>query len=167
MRQRFLLDGMLGSLSRWLRIGGYDTEYKRDVPDNDLIEEALKDERILLTRDESLVRRARKRGVDATFINNEGDKEALSQLSNELGLIYDPAIARCPKCNHTVEKVTKKEVADRVPEGTFKTIEDFWVCTRCGSIYWRGSHWPRITETLGVAGKELPTGFKTRRAPDC
>jgi uncharacterized protein with PIN domain len=118
---------MLGSLSRWLRIGGYDTEYKRDVPDDDLIEEALKADRILLTRDESLVRRARKRGVDAIFINHEGDKDALSQLSNELDLIYDPAIARCPKCNHTVEKVTKEEVADRVPEGTFKTIDDFWL----------------------------------------
>ena len=167
MRLRFLLDGMLGSLSRWLRIGGYDTEYKRDVPDDDLIDEALKDDRILLTRDESLVMRARKRGVDAIFINHEGDREALSQLSIELGLTFDPTQARCPKCNHTVEKVAKQEVAGRVPEGTFKTIDDFWVCPSCGSIYWRGSHWLRITETLNVTGKELPAGFKTRRAPDC
>ncbi|MCX6654788.1 MAG: Mut7-C RNAse domain-containing protein [Candidatus Bathyarchaeota archaeon] len=154
MRQRFLLDGMLGSLSRWLRIGGYDTEYKRDIPDDDLIEEALKDDRILLTRDEVLVKRAKKRGVNAIFINHEVDVRALSQLSFELGLTFDPTQARCPKCNHTVEKIAKQEVTGRVPEGTFKTIDDFWVCPSCGSIYWRGSHWPKITETFSVAGKD-------------
>jgi len=149
---RFLLDGMLGSLSRWLRIGGFDTEYRKDTFDDDLIEEAMKDDRILLTRDEVLVNRARKRGVDAIFIK-EGDEEALSQLSVELGLTFDPAQTRCPKCNHTLEKIAKQEVVDRVPEGTFKTIDDFWVCSRCGSIYWHGSHWPKIIKTLNSAGK--------------
>ena len=135
-------------------MGGYDAEYNKNIPDDDLIEEALKGDRILLTRDEALVKRAKKRGVDAIFISHDVDEEALSQLSIELGLTFDPTQARCPKCNHTVEKVAKHEVAGRVPEGTFKTIDDFWVCPSCGSIYWRGSHWQRIIETLNVAGKD-------------
>ena len=152
MVPRFLLDGMLGSLSRWLRIGGYDTEYRKDTPDDDLIDEAERDGRILLTRDEDLVNRARKRGVEAIYAR-EGDEEALSQLSHDLGLTLDPTHARCPKCNHTVDRATKEEVAGRVPEGTLKTVDEYWVCPHCGSIYWRGSHWPRIVETLGGAGK--------------
>jgi uncharacterized protein with PIN domain len=153
MSPRFLLDGMLGSLSRWLRIGGYDTEYRRDTPDDDLIEEAVREDRILLTRDEALVTRARKRGAKATYIREEGDEEGLSQLTLELGIILDPAQARCPKCNHRVDKVAKTDVFGKVPEGTLRAVDDFWVCPRCGSIYWRGSHWSRIVETLSHAGK--------------
>ncbi|MGD0804781.1 MAG: Mut7-C RNAse domain-containing protein [Candidatus Bathyarchaeia archaeon] len=148
MKPRFLLDGMLGSLSRWLRMGSYDTEYKRDTPDDDLIESARRDGRILLTRDEALVNRARKRGVEAIYIENEDDKGALRQIAKEFELEYDPTQARCPKCNNTVDKVRKDQVNDKVPEGTLKVIDEYWICPRCGSIYWRGSHWSRIVETL-------------------
>ncbi len=151
MAPRFLLDGMLGSLARWLRIGGVDTEYRKDTPDDALIEEALTDSRILLTRDEALVNRAHKRGVEAIYVEN-GDEKVLSQLSEKLNLTLDPTRARCPKCNHAVEKVAKAEVAGKVPEGTYAAVDDYWVCPGCGGIYWRGSHWPRIVETLSNAG---------------
>ena len=153
MGPRFLLDGMLGSLSRWLRIGGYDTEYMKDIPDDELIETAKMENRILLTRDDALVHRAHKRGVETIFIEDEGDKEALRQLATQLRLEYDPTRARCPKCNNVVDKVGKEEVCDRVPEGTYKVVDNYWVCPGCGSIYWRGSHWPRIVETLSGTGK--------------
>lgn len=152
MAPRFLLDGMLGSLARWLRIGGYDTEYRRDTEDDELVDEALRGSRILLTRDEVLAIRAKKRGVDAIHIKSEGDEKALAQLSAELGLTFDPTLSRCPKCNHAVEKVDKADVEGRVPEGTYKVIDDYWACPQCGSVYWRGSHWPKIVETLRRAG---------------
>jgi len=148
MAPRFLLDGMLGSLARWLRIGGYDTEYRKDMKDNVLVDEALRWSRILLTRDEVLAIRAKKRGVKSIYIKSERDEEALVQLSAELGLTFDPTQSRCPKCNHAVEKVAKTDVEVRVPEGTFRVIDDYWACPKCGSVYWRGSHWPRIMETL-------------------
>jgi uncharacterized protein with PIN domain len=151
MTRRLLLDGMLGSLARWLRISGVDTEYRKDTPDDDLIEEALGDDRILLTRDEALVNRARKRGVESIYIKAEADDEALKQLSEKLDLTYDPTQARCPKCNHAVEKVAKTDVAGRIPEGTYAAVDDYWVCPSCGGIYWRGSHWHRIVETLSNA----------------
>jgi len=155
MAPRFLLDGMLGSLSRWLRIGGFDTEFRKNTLDDSLIEEAFADRRILLTRDEVLVKRARKRGVEAIYIENEGDEKALNQLTKELDITFDPTQARCSKCNHPVEKVVKADVAGRVPEGTFRTVDDYWVCPSCGGIYWRGSHWPKIIETLSNAGKDV------------
>lgn len=151
MRPRFLLDGMLGSLSRWLRIGGYDTEYMKDTPDDELIEAAKRESRILLTRDEALVHRASKHSVEAIYIEDEGDEDMLRQLTTQIGLEYDPTQARCPKCNSTVDKVGKEEVADRVPERTYKVVDDYWVCPLCGNIYWRGSHWARIVETLSGA----------------
>jgi len=153
MVHRFLLDGMLGSLARWLRIGGYDTEYRKYTPDDDLIEEAAREDRILLTRDEVLSIRAVKRGVEAVFLESDADEKALAQLAAELHLTFDPAMARCPKCNHTVEKVEKATVSGKVPEGTYRVVDDYWLCPGCGGIYWRGSHWPRIVETLSNANR--------------
>ena len=132
-------------------MGGYDTEYLKDTPDDELIEVAKAESRILLTRDEALVHRARKRGVEAIYIEAEADEQALRQLAIKLRLKYDPTEARCPKCNSMVNRVEKKEVADRVPEGTYRVVDDYWVCGSCGSIYWRGSHWGRIVETLSRA----------------
>lgn len=134
-------------------MGGYDTEYLKDTPDDELIEDARMEGRILLTRDEALVKRAHKRGVEAVYIENEGDEGALRQLATKLGLVYDPSQARCPKCNNTVDKVGKLEVTGKVPEGTYNVIDEYWMCPICGSVYWRGSHWPRIVETLSSAGR--------------
>jgi uncharacterized protein len=153
MTRRLLLDGMLGSLARWLRIGGIDAEYRKHTPDDALIEEALQYDRIILTRDEVLVNRARKQGIKSIYIKAENDEEALGQLAEELGITLDPTKARCPKCNHHVEKVAKEDVAGRVPEGTYAAVDDYWTCPNCGGIYWRGSHWPRIVETLGNAAR--------------
>jgi uncharacterized protein with PIN domain len=153
MKTRFLVDGMLGSLSRWLRIGGYDAEYRRDRPDDELIDEAKREDRVLLTRDEVLVMRARKRGVKAIYVKGIVDEDGLNQLVGELKLTLDPKSSRCPKCNHIVSKTTKEDVKERVPIGTLKVVEEYWICPQCGGIYWRGSHWPKIVETLNNAAR--------------
>jgi uncharacterized protein with PIN domain len=43
----------------------------------------------------------------------------------------------------------------RVPEGTLRRYQEFWVCTGCGKAYWRGSHWKKINETLARAQELL------------
>jgi uncharacterized protein with PIN domain len=32
-------------------------------------------------------------------------------------------------------------------------IDEYWNCSRCGSVYWRGSHWSKIVETLRGMGR--------------
>ncbi|MEJ2081418.1 MAG: Mut7-C RNAse domain-containing protein [Acidobacteriota bacterium] len=54
---RFFADAMLGTLARWLRILGYDTEYQRDVDDDDLVRRCVAEGRIALTKDRRLVER--------------------------------------------------------------------------------------------------------------
>ena len=48
---------MLGRLARWLRILGHDASYFRRIHDADLVELAVRERRILLTRDTRLVQR--------------------------------------------------------------------------------------------------------------
>jgi len=59
---RFLADEMLGSLARWLRIMGYDTEYARGMSDSDILARSRVEGRIVLTRDRQLAERAGARG---------------------------------------------------------------------------------------------------------
>jgi len=77
---------MLGSLARWLRICGYDTEYRRDTEDDKLIEEAEATGRILLTRDRQLSIIAGKRDVESILVKGSSDYEELGCVALKLGL---------------------------------------------------------------------------------
>jgi uncharacterized protein with PIN domain len=151
MKHRFLVDSMLGSLARWLRIGGYDAEYRRDAEDDSLMEEASSTGRILLTRDRVLVQRAKKRGVETILVEGEGDVEQLGSLTAALGLELNPSNSRCPKCNGSLTQVEKDRVRDRVPEASLEAFDVFWECNSCGCVYWRGSHWDQIASTIEEA----------------
>ena len=96
---RFILDGMLGRLARWLRIAGYDTLYYMDMDDDSLIEESLESNRALLSRDSELIQRAKKRDIEAHLIKSEIIHEQLKQVKQEIGLTLNPSISRCPTCN--------------------------------------------------------------------
>lgn len=162
MKPRFLVDSMLGSLARWLRIGGYDAEYRRDAEDDSLMEEASKTGRILLTRDRVLVLRAKKRGVETILVEGEGEVEQLGALAAALGLELDPSNSRCPKCNGSLTRVSRDEVRDRVPEASLEAFNVFWMCGSCGGVYWRGSHWDQIASTIEAADK-LARGEDSKR----
>lgn len=162
MKPRFLVDSMLGSLARWLRIGGYDAEYRRDAEDDSLMEEASRTGRILLTRDRVLVLRAKKRGIETILVEGAGEVEQLGALAAALGLELDPSNSRCPKCNGSLTRVSRDEVRDRVPEASLEAFDVFWMCGSCGGVYWRGSHWDQIASTIGEADK-LSRGEDSKR----
>jgi len=151
MKHRFLVDSMLGSLARWLRIGGYDAEYRRDADDDSLMEEASRTGRVLLTRDRVLVLRAKKRGVETILVEVEGDVEQLGAIAAALGLELDPSNSRCPRCNGSLTRVDSDQVRDRVPEASLEAFDVFWECGSCGGVYWRGSHWDQIASTIDEA----------------
>ena len=54
---RFVVDGMLGSLARWLRLLGYDADYDNRRDDAELVRLARAENRVLLTRDQELAAR--------------------------------------------------------------------------------------------------------------
>ncbi|TFG55378.1 MAG: hypothetical protein E4H30_07370 [Methanomassiliicoccus sp.] len=87
----FLLDGMLGSLSRWLRLLGYDAEYVRDASDREMLSLLQGNDRLLLTRDRQLAERAGDRGVliTVTDLNSQ-----LVWLENRIGLRLQPDLRR-------------------------------------------------------------------------
>ena len=154
---RFIADGMLGKLTRWLRMLGHDVNYFRSADDKKLAELANQEKRILLTRDHKLVQQAVSLGAEAVLVEAEDETDKLAFLAGRFGfkLEIDLRISRCPKCNATIVVVVKDDVADQIPETTSRYYNDFWKCQGCGKVYWQGAHWKRIEETLEKAKTKL------------
>lgn len=156
---RFVTDGMLGKLTRWLRMLGHDVEYNSSTEDKALIQKATKENRILLTRDVELYRQAIAKGAETFLIENPDQTANLAQLAKRYGfkLKINIRTSRCPKCNGKIKTIPKTSVTDKIPETTSLNYEEFWQCQNCSQIYWRGAHWKRIDKTLIEAEKALKT----------
>ncbi|HID64772.1 MAG TPA: hypothetical protein EYP49_18805 [Anaerolineae bacterium] len=142
---KFIVDGMLGRLAKWLRILGYDTAYFPHLDDDQLVRLARAEGRLLLTRDRGL---ARRRGLQCLLIESDYLEEQLDQILAELALTEEHSFSRCPVCNTPLQKVEKTGLEGRVPPHIFRTHKDFSLCPNCDKIYWPGTHWARMQEKL-------------------
>jgi hypothetical protein len=153
-QNKFIVDAMLGSLAKWLRLLGYDTLYSTSYNDAQIISIAARAKRIMVTSDKGLYRRAIRAGLRAVLLPESGVTESLARLASA-GLIelrVDPSKSRCPLCNGVLKEVTDKNlVRGRVPPGALAKYSKFYVCTRCGHVYWEGGHWRNIRRIVEEA----------------
>lgn len=151
---RFVADGMLGKLARWLRLAGHDVTYIGDlkVPaseqDDVLLELANLKRRVLLTCDLALYRRAKRAGIRSAYVESDDVVEQLVEVSKRCGrrIKIEPENSRCPMCNGSLKLTNKDDVKDIVPTTVLKAQLEFWRCGNCGKIYWHGTHWKTILE---------------------
>lgn len=154
---KFIADGMLGKLTRWLRMLGHNVKYSNKLDDAQLTTIAKKERRVLLTRDLELYQQATAKGIDAFYMEGQTEAERLAELAKRLDipLEIDMKRSRCPKCNAKIGLTPKEKVANKVEKSTFAHYEDFWECPKCGQVYWQGAHWKRIRKTLEEAKEKL------------
>lgn len=152
---KFIADGMLGKLTRWLRMLGHNVKYSDRLEDSQLVMIAKKEGRILLTKDFKLYKQAKTNRLDALYLKGKTEEEKLAELAKrfKINLDIDMETSRCPKCNTTVKPITKEKIADKVEKNTLKYYNKFWECPKCGQIYWQGAHWKRIRKTLETSEK--------------
>jgi uncharacterized protein with PIN domain len=152
---KFIADGMLGKLTRWLRIIGQDVKYSTQLEDDELLAIAEKEKRVLLTRDAELCQRATAKGVEAIYVEGRTEAEKLAELAGRFGfpLTIDLERSRCPKCNAKIHLTPKDEIAGKIEKNTLIHYDKFWKCSECGRIYWQGVHWDGIHATLEEARK--------------
>ncbi len=148
---KFLADRMLGTLTRYLRLMGYDTLSANSIEPGDtredtaLLELARAEGRILLTRDRELARRG---GDQAVYLPGEDVMDQVRTLSS-LGLIVPVlALDRCSLCNTVLRPATDEEIgeADYVPGDRASFV--FFLCPSCRRIYWMGSHGRNLRASL-------------------
>ena len=154
---KFIADGMLGKLTRWLRMLGHDVEYSNELNDAELSMIAKKERRTLLTKDLELYQRAIAKGIDAFYLEGRTEAERLAELAERFNipLVIDLKNSRCPRCNTKRRSTLKEKLVGKVEKNTFTYYDDFWECPKCGHIYWQGAHWGRIRATLEEAEENL------------
>ena len=155
----FIADAMLGSLSKWLRILGFDTLYFRTIDDNEIIRLARQEQRIILTRDTGLIKN--KKVGNCIQIKSDG---ALQQLKEVLSVIsagqqFDLS-PRCPECNGTLASTDRGAITGDVPEHVFLNFNSFFRCVNCGKVYWEGSHKKLIDREIEQVFREINVTWK-------
>ncbi|MEM4469791.1 MAG: Mut7-C RNAse domain-containing protein, partial [Desulfurococcaceae archaeon] len=143
---RFIVDNMLGTVARWLRILGYDTVYDKKAEDWQVLRRAELEKRVIVTRDRALHNKAIKLGLKSILLWEDGMADRLAHVAVVTGirLSVDFQRTRCPEDNTPLVKVDKEKVKEKVPLNVYKLHGDFWECPRCGKVYWIGSHWRMI-----------------------
>ncbi len=159
----FFVDAMLGNIARKLRLLGYDSQYFSDIDDEKLIDSARKEKRIIISKDEELIKKAQKLGMRSIHITKEEEIEEFLEIINSVNLKriqINGNIARCPKCNSLTESVDKEIIKERIPQGVLKLNDKFWICKCCNQIYWEGTHIKNLQEFVGKINERLQQSIK-------
>jgi len=82
----FFVDAMLGNIARKLRLLGYDSQYFSDIDDEKLIDSARKEKRIIILKDEELIKRTQKLGIRSIHITKEEEVEQFFEIINSANL---------------------------------------------------------------------------------
>jgi len=140
-----LLDAMLGRLARWLRLIGYDAAYLPDTDDIEVVRLARAEARVILTRDQGLVKRS---GIKALLISSQRLDEQIAEVREHFGLPPEPVIARCGVCNTPLRDLPTQAAQSRVPPYVWRNKSNFTECPNCHRVYWPGTHWDAIQDRL-------------------
>ncbi|HPA16696.1 MAG TPA: Mut7-C RNAse domain-containing protein [Verrucomicrobiae bacterium] len=146
---RFILDTHLGRLARYLRMLGFDALYRNDYRDDELARVSAVGQRILLTRDAGLLKRA---VVTRGYWVRETDvRRQLAEVVVRFDLAASVApFQRCLRCNGRLEPVEKEVVAGRLPPMVRLQHREFQRCPDCDRIYWKGSHYRRMRQWVDL-----------------
>ncbi|KAK4745422.1 hypothetical protein SAY87_011734 [Trapa incisa] len=150
---KFLCDVMVEGLAKHLRCVGIDAAIpcsKKPEP-RDLISQAQREKRVLLTRDAKLLRHEYllKNQIYRvkSLLKNEQLVEVIETF--RLQICEDQLMSRCTKCNGrfiqkpltTEEAVEAAKGFQRIPNCLFDKNLEFWQCMDCGQLYWEGTQY--------------------------
>lgn len=147
-----MVDSNVGRLGRALRMMGYDTAFTpNDIDDDALVHQALREGRVVLTRDTHILeRRVVVQGrLKALLIRDDNWRQQLVQVEREFKLDWrTQQFTRCLECNVSLVAADKEQVKDLVPAHVYRTQTQYKQCPQCHRVYWQGSHWLRMKREL-------------------
>ena len=151
---KILCDQMLGTLAKWLRILGFDTFYANaEMSDEDLLNIAKRENRIIFTRDKELIIRGKKENLTIIAIETTDLDLQLNQALRHVNIDEKSILSRCTLCNTVLNIIEKNKVQGKVPSKVFENNEKFWFCSKCNKFYWMGSHYNEMINKIGKIKK--------------
>jgi len=148
IRRALIVDAMLGSLARKLRIYGFDTVYDKDSEDSSMLVAAKIESRTLVTCDKELHKLAVQRNLQSILLNKGLEVEKMVEVIRGLDLkplMICPEESRCPLCNGDLIGVSNLIAPSSIPQSIRQRHQRFYICRLCGKSYWEGSHWEKIS----------------------
>lgn len=145
---RFAADEMVGRLARYLRMLGADTTYARGRTDDEILRDARAGDRLLVTRDRDLARRA---GRSVLLVSPRLDDQVRALWAAVPDLSRELRFDRCTLCNGTLSQsadVPEAGAQVGVPWERIRAGLPVFRCSSCGHIFWDGSHTAAVRERL-------------------
>lgn len=144
---RFMVDVNLGKLARLLRMLGFDTAYGNRLDDGEIVEQAVREKRIILTRDRRLL--FRKAVTHGFWVRSDDPETQLREIMRRLDLAAQiKPLQRCLQCNGIIESVDRAQVWSSLEPLTRRYYSDFYRCSSCLKIYWEGSHVEHMSDAI-------------------
>ncbi|MGK9369397.1 Mut7-C RNAse domain-containing protein [Melioribacter sp. Ez-97] len=144
---RFILDVHLGRLARYLRICGFDSLYRNDFSDEEIIDISVNEKRCILTRDVGILKN--NKVVRGYWIRNQSPVKQLREVVGRFDLAgaVQP-FSLCIECNVKLNKTEKEKVENLLPPKVKKINTEFYRCPNCKKVYWKGTHYKKMIELI-------------------
>jgi uncharacterized protein len=149
----FILDVHLGRLARYLRMLGLDSLYRNDYTDEQIVAIASENKRIVLTRDIGILKYTAV--THGYWVRSSSPLKQIEEVVRrfDLSKCISP-FTLCLECNGEIEHVEKTAIEHLLEPRTKLYYDDFSRCTRCGRLYWKGSHYEKL-EKIVAAVKDI------------
>jgi uncharacterized protein len=153
---KFVCDVHLGKLTKYLRLCGFDTYYRTAFNHQEIINLAISDKRIILTRGKELLKN--KKVTHGYWIRSQYPFEQLKDVLLRLDLKNQITLfTRCMECNGLLMDVSKKEILNRLLPKTRQYYRKFKKCHDCNRIYWNGSHYQSMKKHIRILMRNIRT----------
>lgn len=144
---RFVLDVHLGKLASYLRMAGFDTLYSNHAAQDQLVDCAFTEKRILLTFNRELLKR--KKVVYGYHVRSRSPVLQLTEVLKRFELLdHMNPFTRCMSCNSHLARVSKDDVLFSIPDMVRESLDEFWQCHGCGQVYWKGTHYMQMKDFI-------------------
>lgn len=159
---KFLCDVMIEGLAKRLRCVGIDAAvpFSKKPESRELIQQARKEKRVLLTRDAKLLRHEYLIENQIYRVNSLNKDEQLKEVIEtfQLKISEDQLMSRCCKCNGrfiqkplTIEEAIEAAKGfQKIPNCLFKKDLEFWQCMDCKRLYWEGTQYRNAMQNLST-----------------
>ena len=121
----FVVDVHLGKLARLLRLLGFDTQYRNNYEDAEIVNISVAEKRIILTRDRRLLfAKVITHGYWLRSMQAEQQVQEVLQRFNLFSQIQ--AFHRCLLCNGKINPVEKEDISHLMEQKNRIYYEDFF-----------------------------------------
>ncbi len=144
---KFVLDVHLGTLARYLRMLGFDSLYKNNYSDDEIINLSLNEKRTILTKDKGILKR--KEITHGCYVRSIYPVVQLKEIAERFDLYKSfKEFSRCMECNTLLKPVDKNKISGRLPPKVKEFQNEFYICESCNKIYWPGSHYKKMKKII-------------------